>query len=116
MSTNTNQNVSPSILASVASHEQELLAQLETSKTESREIIEQARANARIFVQESDSTLNDEMASIRRNKETARQAEFDVTVASADGRLESVRTDAAAKVDSVAKEVLALFLPKTGGN
>lgn len=116
MSTNTNQNASPSILASVASHEQGLLTQLEASKSESREIIEQARANARTFLQENESLLNDEMATVRKNKDIARTTEFEVTVSGAEGRLESVRADAAAKADDVAKEVLALFLPKTGGN
>jgi vacuolar-type H+-ATPase subunit H len=116
VSTNTNQNVSPSILASVASHEQELLAQLEASKAESREIVEQARTNARTFLQESESEINDNLASIRRKKDIARTTEFEETVSSAEGRLESVRTAAGAKIDDVASEVLALFLPKTGGN
>ncbi len=111
----TNQQTSKSILASVASHEGDLLSQIETSQNEGSETIEQARAAARSHAQEAESTLNDEMATIRRNKDTARQAEFQVTVAGAEAQLESVREAAAAKVDAVAQDVLGLFLPKTKG-
>lgn len=114
MSTSTNQNISKSIVASVASHESELLDQLEASKVEAREIVDQARADARTSQQQAEATLTDEIATQRRSKEDAREKEFNATVSAADERLASVRDAAATKVDAMAQEVLSLFLPKSG--
>lgn len=113
----TNHHTSKSILASVASHEQSLLAQLDTSEQEARETIEQARVAARNHLQQSETALNDEMATLRRERQARRLAEFQSTVSAADAELDSVRASAASAVDKVAKDVLALFLPRTtGGN
>ena len=113
----SHQNTSESIIVSVASHEQALLEQLEQSKEDAQSTLEKARTAARTHLQEAEATLNDEMASLRRTKATAREAEFQGTVSAAEASLESVRSDAAAKVDAVAQDVLDLFLPKTkGGN
>lgn len=109
------QNTSKSIVSSVASHEQELLAKLETSTEEAREIVDQARANARTSQQDAESKLNDDMAAIRRQKDAAREAKLQATVSATEERLADVRTNAASQVDATAQEVLSLFLPK-GGN
>ncbi|MFP6582597.1 MAG: V-type ATPase subunit subunit G family protein [Candidatus Hydrogenedentota bacterium] len=111
----TTQNTSKSIVASVASHEQELLAKLEASTEEAREIVDQARANARTSQQNSESKLNDDMAEIRCEKDEVREAQLQATVSAAEERLADVRTNAASQVDAIAQEVLSLFIPK-GGN
>lgn len=116
MSTNHSASKSSkSIVGSVASHEKELLAKLEASRVEAREIVDQARADARQFLADADAKLTEEMSALRRQREASRQAEFDKTVAEADARLAGVRDSANAQVDAMTQEVLALFLPK-GGN
>jgi len=113
----TSQNTSPSIVATVASHELELLAQLDASKVEASESLDQARVKARKLLQESEATLTEEIAQVRRDREAAREQSFQSTVAEAEARLVSVRDDAAAQVDAMAQEVLSLFMPKsTSGN
>lgn len=111
----TNNSASKSIVGSVAAHEKELLETLEASRVEARDIIDQARADTRQYLHEADTKLTEEMAAIRRDREATREAEFNKTVSAAEERLASVRDGASAQVDSMAQEVLALFLPK-GGN
>ncbi|MFP6582332.1 MAG: hypothetical protein VCD00_07220, partial [Candidatus Hydrogenedentota bacterium] len=84
------------------------------STEEAREIVDQARADARNFQQDAESKLNDDMAKIRRDKDAAREAQLQATVSAADERLAGVRTQAASQVDAMAQEVLSLFLPKGG--
>ena len=104
-------------MATVASHEHELLAQLEASKVEASEMLDTARVQARKHIQESEATLNEEVARERRERENVREQSFETTVAEAEARLVSVREEAAAQVDAVAQEVLSLFIPKsTSGN
>ena len=94
-----------------------MLSRIEASQNAASDMIEQARAAARTHAQKAESALNDEMATIRREKDSVRQKEFQDTVSGAEAQLVSVREDAAAKVGAVAQEVLGLFLPKTkGGN
>ena len=113
----TSQNTSPSIVATVASHEQELLAQLEASKAEASQILDDARAQARKHHQDAEAALNEDIARERREREEAREQSFQATVAEADARLVDVREKAAGQVDAMAQEVLSLFIPKsTGGN
>lgn len=110
-------NTSQSIVATVASHEQELLAQIEASKVESGEIVEHARSQARKYLQDSETALNEEIAQVRRDREAVRVQAFDESVASVEARLVSVRESAAEKVDAMTQKVLSLFMPKsTGGN
>ena len=113
----TSKHTSQSIVATVASHEHELLAQIETSKVESGEIVEQARREARKHIQDSETAVNDTIAQERRDREAVREQAFEETVATVEARLVSVRESAAEKVDAMAQEVLSLFIPKsTGGN
>ncbi len=107
----TSENSNGSILASVAKHEAELLAQSEASVTQARDIVEQAHGDARKHVQAEESRLADEVAVLRRDAEAARQKAFDDTVAAAEKRLEGVRSTAAARVSEMAKDTLGLFLP-----
>jgi hypothetical protein len=92
-----------------------LLDKIEASKVEAREIVDQARADARAAQQAAEAKLTEEIADLRRSKDAAREAEFNATVSAAEERLTSVRDGAAAKVDAMTQEVLSLFLPK-GGN
>ena len=112
----TNQSASKSILGSVATHEKELLAKLEASQAEARNIVDHARADARQILSDADAKLTEEMSTVRREREAARQSEFDKVVNEAESRLAGVRDEAAAKVDSVADQVLSMFVPKTDGN
>jgi hypothetical protein len=113
----TSQNTFPSIVGTVASHEQELIAQLEASKVEAGELLEQSRVEARKVLQDSEAALTEEIAQVRREREASREQSFQSTVAEAEGRLVSVREEAAKQVDAMSQEVLSLFMPKsTGGN
>ena len=104
-------------MATVASHEQELLARLEASRVEANELLDEARVKARKYLQDSEATLNDEIARTRREREAVREQSFQETVSVAEARLVSVREGAATQVDAMAQEVLSLFMPKsTSGN
>ena len=116
ISVSTNQSASKSILGSVATHEKELLAKLESSRTEARNIVDQARTDARQILADADATLTEEMSAIRRQREASRQAAFDAVVREAESRLAGVRAEAASKVESVADQILSMFVPKTDGN
>lgn len=106
---------SSSVLASVAKHEQELLAQVEASHEEAKRIVEQARADARRDTQTDETALTAEVSKIRRKAESERLATFDATVQAASERLVGVRESAEKRVPDVAKSVLALFLPAAEG-
>jgi len=111
---NSHQN-SNSIVASVASHEQDLLSKIDASSQEARDMVDQARADAQKNLQDAEAKLNDDVTSTRREREAARQKDFDTTVNAAEARLAGVRDEAAAKVDGLAKDVLAMLIPKTSG-
>jgi translation elongation factor EF-4 len=104
-----------SIVASVARHEQELLDKLDASQQEARDLVDQARTDALTLLQNAEAELNNDVAATRRAREAARQQKFDATVQAAQERLTGVREEAAAKVDSLAKDVLAMLMPKTTG-
>lgn len=117
--TSTDQTEQPhfasgSILRKVADHEKKLLADIESSELEAREIVDEARAEARKHLQAEESKLTEEVATIRREAESARQDEFDATVQAAEQRLTSVREDAAARTSEIADKVLNLFVPGMG--
>ncbi len=104
-------------MATVASHEQELIAQLEASRVEAGELLDEARVKARKHLQDSEATLSDEIASMRREREAVREQSFQETVTAAEACLVSVRENVATQVDAMAQEVLSLFMPNaTSGN
>lgn len=110
-----NSNVTESILPTIAKREQELLAQLRASEEEAQGIIEKARADARAYSQERETSLASEIASMRRESEETRLRKFQATVGAAEEKLAEVREAALLRVPEMAKEVLALFLPKASG-
>ena len=112
---NTTSKSSGSVLPSVAKHEQELLARLGASKEEARNIVDQARADARKHLQSVEAALNEEVSRIRSEAEVARLKAFDATVQAADERLSDVRREAMSKVPEVAKSTLRLFMPSGNG-
>lgn len=108
-------NASQSILPAVAKQEQELLARIRASEEEAQAAIEKARADARSYRQERDSSLVEQVAIIRGEAEKARLQEFQGTVDAAEARLVEVREASLRRVPETAKEVLALFLPTASG-
>ena len=111
----TNQNNSASIVTSVARHERELLGKIEVSHQDARDIVDLARSDAQKHLQDEEARLTDETAALRRERDEIRQKGFDATVEAAEERLVSVREEAAQKVEGLAKEVLAMFIPRTSG-
>lgn len=108
-------NATESILPAIAKQERELLARVRASEEEAQDIIEKARADAREYRQEREASLANEVARIRRESEEARLREFQGTVSAAEDKLVEVREAAVLRVPEMAKEVLALFLPKVSG-
>ena len=108
-------NVSESILPAIAKQERELLARIRSSEEEAQSILEKTRADAREYRQEREASLADEVARIRREAEEVRLGEFQATVSAAEEKLVEVRETALLRVPEMAKEVLALFLPKASG-
>lgn len=112
---NEPQPASGSILGTVADHEKKLLADIESSEHEAREIIEDARGEARVHAQTEEAKLTEEVARIRREAESARQAQFDATVQAAEERLSGVRESTSSRTSEMAEKVLSLFVPRMGG-
>ncbi len=108
-------NVSESILPAIAKQEGELLARIRSSEEEAQTAIEKARADARSYRQECESSLAEEVAKIRREAEEVRLQEFQKTVDVAEQALVDVRVEAGRRVPETAKKVLSLFLPSTRG-
>ncbi len=108
-------NATESILPAIAKQERELLARVRASEKEAQDIIEKARADAREYRQERESSLAEEVARIRREAEEARLQEFQETVDVAEQALVDVRIEAGRRVPETAKKVLSLFLPSTRG-
>ena len=107
---------STSIVPQLARHEAELQDRLEKAAREAREIVERARAEARQQEQQQENALAEEVGRIRHDRQAARYGRFQQTVADAEARLESVRDEANRRVDAVAREVMALFMPGAGGD
>ena len=84
---------------------------MEAARSEARDIVEQSRAEARRHLQEKESELAAETATLRREAEAARLREFEETVNSAVARLDGVREEASGRVPELAKQVLSLFVP-----
>lgn len=107
----TAEQPSGSILHSVADHEKALLQKKEAARSEAQTIVEQSRAEARRQLQEKESELVGETATLRREAEAARLRQFEETVNSAAARLDGVREEASRRVPELAKQVLSLFVP-----
>lgn len=105
-----------SIVPQLARHEAALQARLENAAREAREIVERARIEARQLEQQQENTLAEDVARIRQDRQAARYGRFQQTVADAEARLEGVREEANRRIDVVAKEVMALFMPGSGGD
>ncbi len=108
-------NASESILPVIAKQERELLARIRSSEEEAQNIIEKARSDAREYRQEREAGLAEEVARIRRESEEVRLREFQATVSAAEEKLVEVREAALLRVPEMAKEALALFMPKASG-
>lgn len=100
-----------SILPSIARHEAELIAQLDAARQDAKGIVESARAEARRLLQEAETSLAEEVAAIRFERQEARQRAFDKTVRDAEERLAGVREEARRRAPAVAERVLELFMP-----
>lgn len=105
-----------SIVPQLARHETVLQERLETAAREAREIIERARVDARQHEQQQENALAEDVAGIRQDRQAARYGCFQQTVAEAEARLEGVREEANRRIDVVATEVVALFMPGPGGD
>ncbi len=84
---------------------------MEAAQSEARDIVEQSRAEARRHLQQKESELADETATLRREAEAVRLREFEETVNSASARLDGVRDEASRRVPGLAKQVLSFFVP-----
>ena len=98
-------------MPSVAERERELLAQIEASKSEARDIVDTAHSEARKHLQDEENRLLEDIAAIRREREQARETAFQETVGAAERELAGVREEAMGKVSGVAVDVLKLFIP-----
>jgi vacuolar-type H+-ATPase subunit H len=107
----TTEQSNGSILPSVAERERELLAQIETSKTEARDIVDTAHAEARKHHQDEESRVLEEIATIRRDRGQNRDTDFRETVNAAERELAGVAEEAMGKVSGVARDVMELFIP-----
>ena len=106
------QQVSQSILASLAIHEKKLLAQVEDAGAKARDIVDGARSEARKHAQTEEEKLNAEVARLRAEAQAVREKTFKRTLEAAEAQLVGVRKEARRRVDDTAKSVLELFLPK----
>jgi vacuolar-type H+-ATPase subunit H len=107
----TTEQSNGSILPSVAERERELLAQIEASKTEARDIVDTAHAEARKHHQDEENRILEEVATIRRDRGQNRDTDFRETVNAAERELAGVAEEAMGKVSGVARDVMKLFVP-----
>jgi vacuolar-type H+-ATPase subunit H len=88
-----------------------LLAQIEASEAEARDIVDNAHSDARKHLLDAENRLLEEVAAIRREREQERESAFHETVDAAESELAGVREEALGKVSGVAEQVLELFMP-----
>jgi vacuolar-type H+-ATPase subunit H len=102
---------SESLLESVARHEKELIAGLDSAREASREVVESAHAAGAALLQAAGEKLDAEIAGLRRNaareREEVRQA---IEKASAD-EVERIRSESAGRTQEVRKGLLSRILP-----
>lgn len=102
---------SVSLLESVAQHEKALMADLDRARDEARQIIEAAHIESASALQETNTTLEADIATLRRDAAVARE-EIRVAIqkATAD-KVQSIRSESSGRTPQVRAELVARILP-----
>lgn len=99
------------LLRRVASHERSLLSRIAGARQAAQSVIEDARARARVFLEDDDRALGAETQAFRRDAEAARTTAYEQTVRAAEAETAQDRARVAEHAGAVAGEVLAMILP-----
>lgn len=105
----------PSVLAIVANHEKNLLAERDAAKQQAAGMIESAHNRAAALLEDEEAKLAAEVAALRQEASAARDAEREKILASNQAKWEQARQQALARVPEMAREIVAMTLPKGPG-
>lgn len=103
----------PSLLETVAQHEQGLMRELSSAEEEARRVIEAAQAAATATTQEALARLDAEIMELRRQAAAERDAACRAVEDGAAARVAAIRAESEGRVEAVAEEILQMVLPRT---
>jgi vacuolar-type H+-ATPase subunit H len=102
---------SVSLLESVAQHEKALMAELELARNEARQIIEAAHIESAATLQETNTKLEADIATLRRDAAVAREEVRQAIQKATAEKIQSIRNESAGRTAQVRAELLARILP-----
>ena len=102
---------SVSLLESVAQHEKALMADLDRAREEARQIIEAAHLESASALQETNTKLEADIATLRRDAAVTRE-EIRLAIQKATAeKVQSIRSESASRTPQVRAELIARILP-----
>ncbi len=102
---------SESLLETVATHEIALMEDLDRAREEARQVVEAAHAAGAALLQETNATLDSEIAVSRREAAKARENERVKIQQDTMAKVAHIRTDATGRIDAVRDELVSRILP-----
>ncbi len=87
--------------------------ELNTTREEARQIVEAAHAEGAALLQDTNSKLDAEVATLRREAAQRRDAERDAIQKETAAKVEQIRTTSASMTSAVRDEIIARILPGT---
>jgi len=105
----------PTLLETVASHEESLLTKVDGARTDARGAIEAAQEQALTLIQETNAALDAELAERRRAAAESRAAESERIERETKERVDSMRAKANVSIERLKHELVAQLLPGQGG-
>jgi vacuolar-type H+-ATPase subunit H len=104
---------SESLLETVAQHEGALMQDLDRAREEARQVVEGAHTAGASLLQESNVKLDGDVAAVRREAATTREAERAKIQQASTAQIEKIRAESTSKTSVVRDELIARVLPNT---
>lgn len=102
----------PSLLETVADHEQGLMRDIASAEDESRRQLEQAQTQATALAQESFAKLDTEIADRRRASAAERESTRQTIERTTAEQVATIRQQTADRLDEVRERILQMVLPR----
>ena len=100
-----------SLLESVAQHEKSLTADLDRTREEARQIVEVAHADSASVLQDTNTKLEADIATLRREAAQEREQVRSAIQKATEESVQSIRSESADRTADVRSELLARILP-----
>ena len=100
-----------SLLESVAQHEKSLMADLDRTREEARQIVEVAHADSASVLQDTNTKLEADIATLRREAAQEREQVRSAIQKATEESVQSIRSESADRTADVRSELLARILP-----